>query len=155
MKHMDDVLITALLWGVSVVPLICLSATLGYFYCKDREKRKLMFAIALGVVSFGHLYKMLEGFGGLNVIENSFVWASFPLLSAVAIASLSNHLKLENFDKPFKLFLFPLGISILFLSFNWEITAYVPLYGILGMLSFIAITKVVFVTKERSDLMFL
>src|SRR4030067_947309 len=110
MKHMDDVLITALLWGVSVVPLICLSATLGYFYCKDREKRKLMFAIALGVVCFGHLYKMLEGFGGLNVIEHSFVWASFPLLSAVAIAGLSGLLKLKSFDTPFKLFLFLLGV---------------------------------------------
>jgi len=152
---MDDVLITALLWGVSVVPLVCLSATLGYFYCRDKEKRKLMFAIALAVVCFGHIYKMLEGFGGLNFIENSFVWASFPLLSAVAIASLSNILKLENFEKPFKLFLLPLGMSILFLSFNLEITACVPLYGILGTISFIAITKLVTVTKERADLMFL
>ena len=152
---MDDVLIATLLWGVSVVPLFCLTASLGYLYCKDREKRKLMFAIALGVACLGHLYKMLEGFGELKVIEHSFGWASFPILSAVTIAALSSLFKLQNFDKPFKLFLFPLGISIFFLSFNWEITVYVPLYGILATFSFIAITKLITARQARSDLMFL
>jgi PAS domain S-box-containing protein len=151
---MDDVLIAALLWGVSVVPLICLAATLGYWYYKDREKRKFMFAIALGVVSLGHLYKMLEGFGGLNVIEHSFRWASLPLLSAVAIAGLSNFLKLQNFDKAFKLFLFPLGISVFFLTLNCEVAVYVPLYLVLGTCSIVAITKLLTTRQERSDLMF-
>jgi PAS domain S-box-containing protein len=156
MKQMDDALSTALLWSVSVIPLMLLTAALGYLHYKDKEKRKLMFALALGVSCVGYLYKMLEGFGGLNVIESSFQWASLPILSAVTIASLSSLLKLRDFDKPFKLFLFPLGISIFLLVTSiHEKNVYIALCGILSTLSFIALTKLVTTKRERSDFMFL
>jgi two-component system sporulation sensor kinase A len=156
MKQMGDALFTALLWSVSVIPLMLLTVALGYLYYKDREKRKLMFALALGIFCLGYLHKMLEGFGGIAVIESSFQWASLPILSAVTIVVLSSLLKLRNFDNPFKLFLFPFGISIfLLVSSIHEKTLYVALYGILSTFSFVALTKLVTTRQEKSDHMFL
>ena len=130
---MDDILVTTLLWGVSVVSLICLSIVLGYLYFKDREKRKLMFAMALGVACLGYLYKMLQGFGGLNIMEYSFGWASFPLITAISIATFSSLLKLKNFSTPFKLFLFTFGVSILLLFFSCQNAFYSTLSGLLSI----------------------
>ena len=153
---MDDPLLGALLWSVSVVPLILLTAALGYMYYKDRQKRKLMFALAIGISCFGYLYKMVYLGGGLSFMEPSFQWASLPMLSAVTIIAFSSFLKLKEFDKPFNLFLIPFGISIflLFFSIN-EKTVFIALTCILSSISFVLLSKLVTTRPQRSDLMFL
>ena len=91
--------LSTLLWSVLTIIVELFALGFGYLYYKDRDKRKLMFALAFAFAAFGYLYTM-------QIIERFYSWADLPIISALFIAGLSSFLRLKDFDKLFKAFLF-------------------------------------------------
>jgi signal transduction histidine kinase len=90
-----------------LIPLIAwlaLSGILTYLYFKDRNKRKLIFAIASFVSAFGFLKPFIESIG-LTPLFQSAEWLFIPIGLAVVIAALSSLFKIENFKWPFVIFM--------------------------------------------------
>jgi PAS domain S-box-containing protein len=85
-----------------------------------------------------------------------YYWGSLPVLSALLIAVLSSLLRLENFDKPFKAFLFTLAVSLFLLFAPVPVQ---PFRSILangvGVIVIILSAYLILARKEISDLMFL
>lgn len=153
---MNGDLVAALLWSFLTILTVFFAAGFGYVFYKDRDKRKLMFMLAYAFASLSYLPMIQTGWKSIWIMEKIFQWGSLPIVFAVSIAVLSSLLKLKDFDKPFKAFLFILGASISMIV--------VPLpVGSLHQLLLQAITVIVFVAliyliltrREISDLMFL
>jgi len=126
-------------------------------FCNSlRDKRKLMFTLAFSFASFSFLSEIQTDWEGIQAFERFFTWSVLPLMWAVSIAVFSSLLKLERFDKPFKIFLCTLAGSIFLMI--------VPLpLGSLHRLLFPSVSVIVIAVsgylylarREISDLVFL
>ncbi len=81
-------------------------------YYKDRDKRKLMFMFAFIIASFGYLPQIQAVGEFLQYFQGVFNWSGLPMMLAVSIAVFSSLLKLDSFDKSFKIFLLTIAGSI-------------------------------------------
>lgn len=145
-----------LLWIFLTVFSVLLGIGFGFLYRKDRDKRKMMFMLAFAFASFTFLSKILPELGSVQIVERVYYWGSLPVLSAVLIAVISSLLRLENFDKPFKAFLFMLALSLLLLFTPVPVQ---PFRSILangvGTIVIILSAYLILTRREISDLMFL
>jgi signal transduction histidine kinase len=135
---------------------LVLSLILIYEYYKDRDKRKLMFALGFALAGVGYYSWMTQVLLGNPLMREAYGWAFFPITSAIPIAGLSSLLKIKSFETPFKVFLFAVGTSILML------VAQPPLeqLRIILLIFFSAISYSVLIylitkRKDSSDLIFL
>ncbi len=153
---MNGEMVSLLLWSFLTVFSVVLGSGFGYLYRKDRDKRKLMFMLAFAFASLTFLLKIQPEWRSVQVIERLYYWGSLPVLSSVLIAVLYSLLKLENFDKPFKAFLFTLAISLFLLVAPVPVQ---PLRRLLadgvGTIVIILSIYLILKRKEISDLMFL
>jgi len=128
----------------------------GYMYHKDGDKRKLMFLLSF---AFSSVYFLAEIETGLELIQrfnNFFTWSVFPMMCAFSIAVFSSVLKLKNFDKPFKIFLFILAASIFMMIVPLQVNSLQPL--LFSSMSFIviAVSSYLYLTRRKfSDIIFL
>lgn len=150
-----DQLLRALFWTVPFAVTVVLSVFLLYLSRKDGDKRKIMFMLCFAFASVGYSHLMLQTFGVPTLWDNNYKWSFVPLTAAAMIATMSSLLKLKNFDRPFKCFLFILGASIVLLVFPSAAEAFrLPLFGAFASLSLPASTYLFVKRRDNSDLMF-
>lgn len=145
--------LSILLWHGLAALAILLAVAFAYMYRKDRDIRKLMFTLAFAFASLSYIAMPTES-GSTQTMERLHSWSPLPTLSAVLITVLSGPLKLKDFDKPFKTFLFTLVASIFFVVAPIPVR---PTRLFQGMSTIIvAVSIYLYLAKrELSDLMFL
>lgn len=97
-----------------LIPLIAwltLSCILVYLYFKDRNQRKLVFAVGAFVSAFGFNKPFLESLDLTPMFPQS-EWLFIPISLAVVVAALSGLFKIKNFKLPFAVFLAGTFLSI-------------------------------------------
>ncbi|MGA9387267.1 MAG: ATP-binding protein [Candidatus Bathyarchaeia archaeon] len=150
-----DQLLRALFWTVPFAVTVVLSVFLLYLSRKDGDKRKIMFMLCFAFASVGYSNLMLQRYGVPTLWDNNYKWSFVPVTAAAMIATMSSLLKLKNFDRPFKCFLFILGASIVLLVFPSAAEAFrVPLLGAFASLSLPASIYLFVKRRDNSDLMF-
>jgi signal transduction histidine kinase len=102
-------------WWVPFLASLSLFLILTYLFYKDRNKRKLMFAISAFLASFAYYSIAANHVLGATYFE-SFHWLLVPLTLAISIAAFSGLLRVKNFEIPFRIFLFGAAVYF-FLSF--------------------------------------
>jgi signal transduction histidine kinase len=90
--------------SIPFIACIALSATLSYLYYQDRNKRKLVFSIAIFLSAFGFCNQVMQSLGYTPLLPNK-TWLFVPMALAVLIAALSGLFKVKDFTKPFAIFL--------------------------------------------------
>ncbi len=91
---------------------LILALILTYMYHKDRNKRKLVFAIGVFVSSFGFYNVLFESFG-VKPIFPSANWLFMPMTLAVLVAAMSSLFKVKDFERPFALFMTGTGLALI------------------------------------------
>jgi signal transduction histidine kinase len=106
---------------IPLLTWLLLSFVLFYLYSKDRNKRKLFFAIGVFVSAFGFFNNFIESLGITPIFPFS-GWLFIPIALAVVVAALSSLFKVENFQKPFIIFLTGTVLSLLayFVQFPFQ-----------------------------------
>ena len=102
---MYDDLLEYAFWWVPFIASLSLFLALSYLFYKDRNKRKLMFAISAILAAFGYYSIAANHALGATYFE-SFHWLLVPVTLAIPIAAFSGLFKVKNFETPFKIFLF-------------------------------------------------
>ncbi len=98
------------IWFIALFVATGVACYLMFLYYKNKDKRKLMFSIAILVSNLFFLGASL-GYVGLNVQNPSWIWvnitllSSIPLMFAVFFAVNEDFLKIKNFDIIFYIFL--------------------------------------------------
>jgi signal transduction histidine kinase len=135
---------------------LVLSLILIYGYYKDRDKRKLMFALGFALAAVGYDSWMTQVLLDNPLMREAYGWAFFPITSAIPIACLSSLLKIRNFETPFKVFLFALGTSILMLVAQPPLEQLrVILLIFFSTISYSVLIYLITKRKDSSDIIFL
>jgi signal transduction histidine kinase len=141
-----------------LMPLIAwlsLSCMLTYLYFKDRNKRKLVFAIASFVSAFGFLKPVIESLG-LTPLFQSAEWLFIPIGLAVVIAALSSLFKVEDFKWPFTIFMIGTSASVIAFLMQFQFPVLRLTLIILFMTTALPIlTYIFFKSRDSADLYFL
>jgi signal transduction histidine kinase len=134
---------------------LTLSAVLFYWYYKDRNKRKLTFAIGTAFGTVANFY-LAQSRLGVAPFFKPVEWLFVPMAFVVPIAAFSSLLRLKDFDKPFKLFLVgTTGIAVLFFLQAPLDSLRLGLMGFFMIISIPTLFYLVARDKESSDLIFL
>lgn len=89
---------------IPLVASLTLSGILTYLYFKDRNLRKLVFALGLFLSGFGFYAPLVQSLGGTAFFVSG-EWLFVPMAFAVVIAAVSSLLKVQNFKGPFVVFM--------------------------------------------------
>ncbi len=98
--------------SVPFVASLGVALILAYLYYRDRNKRKLLFAVGLFLASFSFYTSMQETLGYAPLFKST-NWLLIPLTFAVPIAALSSLFRIKKFEKPFLIFLVGTVCSVL------------------------------------------
>jgi signal transduction histidine kinase len=109
---MYDELLEYAFWCIPFLASLILFLALTYLFYKDRNKRKLMFAIGALLAAFGYYNIAANHVLGATYFESAH-WLFVPITLAIPIAAFSGLFRLKNFETPFKIFLF--GTVVYFL----------------------------------------
>ncbi len=113
-------------WIFLFIYSLSISTFLTYIFLKEKDKRKLLFAIAFYLSSISYIPLSL----GINILEmqnlilqNIYYWLSVPFLFAINILLFEQISKIKNFNKFFYIFLLLTIVTFLpvFLPFKAEI----------------------------------
>jgi len=148
--------LSALLWSILTIIVELFAVGFGYLYYKDRDKRKLMFTLAFAFAALAYLQNIQPKWASIQIIEKSHTWADIPVISALFIASLSSFLRLKDFNKLFKAFLFILAASMLMVVVPFpETSAHTFMsYGV-GTILLVLLIYLILARRQIPDLMFL
>jgi MFS family permease len=108
---MSQVLKDGMFFAIPFVSTLILSVILGYQYYKDRNKRKLLFAIGIFLTAFGFYNSVITSIGWTPTFPIS-CWLFMPLALAILIAAMSSFLQIKDFDKPFAIFVVGTAVSL-------------------------------------------
>jgi len=150
---MNGDLFSILAWSLLVIFKGLLAAGLGYVYLRDGDKRKLMFMLAIFFTSLYYLPRMQTVGESIWIVERASDWSSLPIVSAVFITVLSSLLNLENFDKPFKAFLFVLAASLVMVVVPLPVTSMPFLY--FGVIAAITVSIYLYFKKRETSVLML
>lgn len=146
-----------LLWVFFLlISTVVSAAGFGYFFHKDRDKRKLMFMLAYAFGSLSYLVMLQTSWESVQIMENLFFWSPLPVVSGVFIAVLSRLLRLRDFDKLFQVYLCILAASIFVIVTPLPMKILSPL--LFQGMSIIVIAVSVYLVlsrRENPDVMFL
>jgi signal transduction histidine kinase len=145
----------AALWSLLTALSAVLVATFGYMFYKDKDKRKLIFALAFAFAAPSHIM-MDNGWETTQTTEGIF-WGVIPITAAFLIVSMSSALNIKDFDKPFKAFLIILIAStvLMFIPIFPVKTTLPSVVQIITVAATVASTFVYIKKRETSNLMFL
>ena len=138
------------------ISTVASAAGFGYFFYKDRDKRKLMFMLAYSFGSLSYLVMMQTGWESAEAMGNLFFWSPFPVILAVFIAVLFSLLRLRDFDKLVQVFLCILASSLFVMATPLPMKILSPL--LLQGMSIVVIAVSVYLAltrRENPDIMFL
>jgi signal transduction histidine kinase len=124
------------------------------FY-RDKDKRKLIFALAFAFAAPSHIL-MDAGWENIQANQEGIVWGIIPLTAAFLIVVVSSAINLSDFEKPFKAFLAVLGTSIVLMFVQLPVKSMLPY--VVQSISVVAIVASVYLTlkkRETSNIMFL
>ncbi len=115
---MYEALKESIFFSIPLAASLVLSFILTYLFFKDRNKRKLVFAIAVFVSAFGFYNPVLETLGGTPIFRFD-EWLFMPMALAVLIAAISSLVNIKNFKIPFILFMTGtlISLAIFFVQF--------------------------------------
>lgn len=150
---MNGDLFAVLTWSLLIIFKVLLATSLGYVYLKDRDKRKLMFMLAIFFTSLYYIPRLQTAGESIWIVERASDWSSLPIISAVFIAVLSSLLCLENFDKPFKAFLFVLAASLVMVIVPFPVTSMPFLY--FGVIAAITVSIYLYFKKREASVLML
>ncbi|MGD6852383.1 MAG: ATP-binding protein [Candidatus Bathyarchaeia archaeon] len=141
-----------------LLPLIAwlaLSCILTYLYLKDKNKRKLVFAIGAFVSAFGFLKPFVESLG-LTPLFQSAEWLFIPIGLTVVVAAISSLLKIEDFKWPFVIFMIGTSASVtaFLLQFHFSILSLALMVLFMAM-SVPVLTYIFYKSRHSADLYFL
>jgi len=107
---------------IPLVASLALSLILFYLYYKDRNPRKLVFAIGLFISAFG-FYDPLIASMGFTPLFPSGEWLFMPLSLAVVTAAFSSFFHVKDFRAPFIIFQAGtvLSMAAFFASFSYPL----------------------------------
>src|SRR3972149_7640014 len=151
MPELMDIIFASIPFQVS----LCLALVLSYWYCLDRNKRKLMFAVGTAVGTVGNFYLMLARIGATPFFKPA-EWLFVPMAFAVPVAAFSSFRRIESFEKPLKIFLIGTAASILLFFLQVALDSF--RIGLMAMLMIISIPTLFYVvlrSQEISDAIFL
>ncbi len=100
---MYDALKDTIFLTIPFVACLTLAALLTYMYWRERNPRKIVFAIAVFLSAFGFYNPLAESLGVAPIFLSQ-GWLFVPMALAVMIAALSSLLRMKDFKKPFMLF---------------------------------------------------
>jgi PAS domain S-box-containing protein len=143
-----------LLWSILISVTQLLAVGFGYLYYKDRDKRKLMFALAFPLAGVAYIPNALPGWTSVPMAEKIYEWAFLPISSAVFVALLCSLFKLKDFDKPFKAFLLVLTSSVIMLFVPVSATP-TPFLWFEAIGSTVVSVYIILIRKQIPELMFL
>jgi signal transduction histidine kinase len=145
----------AALWSLLTALSAVLAATFGYMFCKDKDKRKLIFALSFAFAAPSHIM-MDNGWETTQTAEGIF-WGVIPITAAFLIVATSSALSVKDFDKPFKAFLVILVASTVLMLFPlFPVKTTLPtVVQIITVAAFATSTFVYIRKRETSNLMFL
>jgi signal transduction histidine kinase len=123
-------------------------------YLKDRNKRKLVFAIGSFVSAFGFLKPFIESIG-LTPLFQSAEWLFVPIGLAVVIAALSIVFKVENFNGPFIIFMIGTSASVLAFFMQFHSILSLTLLIVFMATSVPLLSYLFFKSRDSADLYFL
>jgi len=109
---MYDELLEYAFWWVPFLASFALFVALTYWFYKDKNKRKLMFAIGALLAAFGYYNIAANHVLSATYFESAH-WLFVPITLAIPIAAFSGLLRVKNFENPFKIFL--VGTAVYFL----------------------------------------
>ena len=112
------------LFGITQFFLIIgLTLVFTRYYTLDGDKRKLMFIIALLYASPFYFSWINKDLSNVIVFEKFTTWSALPIIFAVFATTVSSVITRINPETTFKMFLFWVGLSFLFLlyPFLWKI----------------------------------
>jgi len=148
-------------WQVVLFFVTAITIYLFYLYTKDRDKRKLLFALAF-LFSIPSFFALAFGFISVDVNDSSVFWfnvftlSSLPMLYAVFIASHEPLLQIKKYDKIFKIFLIITAITLVFLVFPSKLTGIPNFLRIIVSFEILAITIYQFIkTRGIENLYFI
>ncbi len=152
---MYDALKDVIFFAIPYFAALGLSAMLFYGFFRERNRRKLVFAIGILCVAFGHAHVMMT-YLGFTPIFASTEWLYVPVSLAVAVAALSSLFRLKDFKTPFRVFLFGTAASVaIFLT---QLPLETLRLGLTTSLLSIAIPTLLYLfikSRESADLIFL
>jgi signal transduction histidine kinase len=152
---MYDALKDAIFFTIPYIAALSLSVMLFYGFFRERSRRKLMFAIGILCVAFGHAHAMMTSLGYTPIFATT-DWLYVPISLAVAVAALSSFLRLKDFKTPFGVFLS--GTAASFIIFFTQLPLETLRLGLTTSLLSIAIPTLLYLfikSRESADLIFL
>jgi signal transduction histidine kinase len=150
-----DDLLEYVFWWIPFLASSSLFLALTYLFYKDRNKRKLMFAISALLAAVGYYSIAANHALGATYFE-SFNWLLAPVALAIPIAAFSALFRVKNFETPFRLFLFGTAVCLLmaFTPFSLGILRIILMTGSVA----VAIPPLIYLfikSKDCSTLIFL
>jgi len=140
---------------VPIIASLILSFVLTHLYFKDKNKRKLVFAIGLFISAFGFYAPLIESIGETPLFPAG-EWLFLPMAIAVAIAALSSLFKVKNFQVPFIAFI--IGTMLSLAAFFTQSSFTVLRIGLMIFLTGTAVPILIYIfykSRDSTDLNFL
>ena len=149
--------LTSLGWLALIVFITIIGVRFLILYKEDKDKRKLMVAIALFISTISYAYPAL-GFNQYyshHFLYNLYHWANLPIIVSVFIMVNGTLLKVEDNDKIFRFFIIFLLCSAIVLFAQFTLTYFFQLLLTIISLEIIIVGIVNYVKqKEISSLLF-
>lgn len=151
-----DEFIATISWSILIIVIESLAAYFGFMYYKDRDTRKLMFALAFSIGGLGYLNFITFLHESIVGIIISPQWTYFPAVFAMLLVVISSQFNVKNFETLFKIFLGVMVASI-FLSHTPFPTGLLnlSLVSVTSIFLFIFLAHIILKKRRVSDIMFL
>ena len=145
----------AIFYSIPLQVSLSLAILLLYWYLRDKNERKLFFAVGAAVGALGNFYLMLYRFSLMPFFEPA-EWLFAPLAIAFPIVAFSNLREPKNFAKPLTVFASGTTASILIFILQVSLDRFqFAVMAFLMILSVPTLFYAVFKNRETSDIIFL
>jgi len=120
-----DLTLLSISWILLAIFIAALAAWFFYYYIRDKDKRKLMFAIAFFLASVTYLF-LSAGYNRIQsehfILSNLYHWSMLPLMTALLFAISMSVFKNKKIDILFRIYPVILIFSLIpvFLPFSIE-----------------------------------
>lgn len=146
-------------WILLAIFIASLAVWFIHYYFRDRDKRKLMFAIAFLLAGMTYLC-LAADYNNIkpeNLLwSNLYQWSMFPLMSTLLFTVSVSLFKIKNFGTLFKIFLTILIVSFIIVFLPFSITDMMGMIRRFIGVAVVAISSYLLIkTRDLPNLMFL
>jgi len=145
-------------WLLLLMMIISIGIWFTYCYHNDKDKRKLMFAIAFFSSTISYLY-LAMGYHTIEpdlLLQNLYVWTSMLVMIAIFIAVNESVFNAKDFGKVFNIFLVFFGFSLLMIVMPFDAKNMLGIVRQVIAVEIIIVSIYMFIKRKAlSSLMFL